>query len=112
MSNRRVRIVFVFNLQNFFQVPTFVPRDGFGNANTFEARYMDVLAQWLFAPETTGTNPAYMDVVEQRRAWLSTNNRKFLVQNHCYEQFVTSSLDFAIGSRNIPVLIQDRTIPA
>lgn len=64
MNNRLVRSVFAANQQGIFQVSTFTSDDFFGVANSFEARFLDILAGWLFAREAPAANPTFMNIVE------------------------------------------------
>lgn len=66
MSSRPDRSAFVDNPKSLFAVPTFVPIDAFGVGNSFEARFVDFLAQWLYARKTLGANPPIVDFVAFR----------------------------------------------
>lgn len=63
VSDRRARGAFVAMQHGLFQVPISVPGDLLGFPRSFEARFMDVLAQWFFARDTPGANPASVAVV-------------------------------------------------
>lgn len=52
VNNIRVRSVFVARKQGLFQVPAAVLCDSFCVSTSFKDRFVDVLAYWLFAPET------------------------------------------------------------
>lgn len=49
VNNRRIRISFVANQQDLFQVPASVSCSSFGVASSFEASFVDDLALWLFS---------------------------------------------------------------
>lgn len=112
MSSRSVSIIIVANQRRLFQVPTSVPCDSFGVANSFEACFVDDLVQWLFARDAPGANSAFIDVVELWGTSVSTFNDDFLVCDYRYEHVVARLLGVAIGSKTMRVLKQERTTAA
>lgn len=71
-NNRRDRCAFVANHKGLFQVPYFVPFDSHGVTNFFEACFMDDVTRWLFNWETSGANPAFINVLDLWRAMVAT----------------------------------------
>lgn len=82
--------------------------DQFNVANSFEARLVKVLAQFLLVRETLNANPAFMDFVELWEARFSTCRYDALVCNHRSEHVVLSLLRLAIGNKDMRLLMRQR----
>lgn len=108
-SSRRFRSFFVANQSDLFQVPASVPCDSFGVVSSFEARYVDILAQIMLARENFGEILAFTEVVYLWVARVSTYDNDVFVCNLCYGQVVASSLGFASGAKDMRVLMWEGT---
>lgn len=64
VNNCRDKSVFVANHESVFQVAASVPCDSSGVANSFEARFVDFFARWLFTREASCANLTFIDVVK------------------------------------------------
>lgn len=82
VNNRRARSAFVPKEQCVFQIPASFHFGYFGVANAFDFRFVGVSARWLFARETPGASPTFMNVVNLWDARIPSNNDETLVRDH------------------------------
>lgn len=80
VNNRRVRTVFPACQKGVFQVSSSLPCDNFGLAN--EARFVDVLARWLFSTQTSTAHPTLMNVDELWKARAPDYTHDLFVRGH------------------------------
>lgn len=105
VNKRLIRSVFVPNQRGLFQVSSSVSCDSFSVANSFEARFLDMLVRWIHVRESTNSNPAIIYVVQTWGAGFPTYKDDALLLNHRYENVVASLLELAIDAKGMSVLI-------
>lgn len=112
VNNPRGKSAFVANQQGLFQVPASVSTDSIGVANFFQARFLLVLARWLFTREPTVSNPAFINVLDLWRSRFPTYLDDTLVRSHRYESTESNRLDIAANAVNMLVLMRKRRTAA
>lgn len=108
LSNGRAWNSFVANWKIFFLVLASVLCVFFGVANSFEARFVNVLAQRMFFRNATGASPEFKDVVNLRGVGLFAHNDGDLVCSHRIYRFVISLLGLSIGAYDMIVRMQEQ----
>lgn len=90
LNNSYSKSAFVVNQEGLFHVPVSLLRDSFGIKKSFEGRFVDVLARWLFTRETSGAGPAFIDALQLWKARVPTYNNHTVDKTHRYEHVLPS----------------------
>lgn len=84
VNNLSVKSAFYTNRQGRFQVSACLPSTAFGVAKSFEARFVNGLARWLFTRKTLSDNSVFMDIVNFWEVNVPTDSNDALVWSHSY----------------------------
>lgn len=105
MKNRFPRSSFSPNKQVFFPIPADLLCRTYGVATFFEARFAELLFQWLFTWITFEANSVFMDIVDLWRVRVLTYNHDALIYNRCYKHDHANRLGISICEK----CMQDQT---
>lgn len=77
-----------------------------------EVRFIDVLKRWVFATQTSTTQPTFMNVDELWEVRVPHYTDDALARGHRYKNIIASRLGLAIGVEDICVFLAKKAATA